>query len=321
VSDKIGSGAFKDELSAMWFYLNGRFVEDDDAKIPVTDHSFLYGDGCFEGIGICSGRVLHLDEHVARMFKSARMLRITVPVSQAELRDLILETATRNGMAESKMGYLRPLLSRGSGPLGLKYSNKLGPATLVIIPQIGDRRIAYTGEIEVLTAVFSTYHRSAPSSLDARIKANNYLTYIMAFLEAQDHGADLAIVRDPNGYVSEGHGMNLFAVHEGRVFVPQESLALSGITRKHVIATARRIGYDCTETNLTRYDITAADEVFVTSSLEAIAAVGAIDGERLPGPVPGPVTAAIREAYVKFALETGTPVPAPSVQRLRGARG
>jgi len=115
--------------------------------------------------------------------------------------------------------------------------------------------------------------------------------------------------------------MNLFAVHEQRVFTPQESLALSGITRKHVIATARRIGYECIETNLTRYDITAADEVFVTSSLEAVAAVGAIDGERLPDPVPGPVTTTIREAYVKFALETGTPVPAPSVQRLRGARG
>ena len=305
----------------MWFYLNGRFVEDDEAKVPVTDHSFLYGDGCFEGIGVCNGCVLHLDDHVARMFKSARMLRITVPVSEEELRNLILETAARNGMAESKMGYLRPLLSRGAGPLGVKYSNKLGPATLVIIPQIGDRRIAYTGEIETLTASFSTYQRPAPSSLDARIKANNYLTYIMAFLEAQDHGADLAIVRDPNGYVSEGHGMNLFAVHEGRVFVPQESLALSGITRKHVIATARRIGYECTETNLTRYDITVADEVFVTSSLEAIAAIGAIDGQRLPDPVPGPATTGIREAYVKFALETGTPVPAPSVQRLRGARG
>src|SRR6266480_5145827 len=256
----------------MWFYLNGRFVEEEDAKVPVTDHSFLYGDGCFEGIGVCSGRVLHLDEHVARMFKSARMLRITVPVSEVELRDLILETASRNGMAESQMGYLRPLLSRGAGPLGLKYSNKLGPATLVIIPQLGDRRIAFTGEIEILKAAFSSYQRPGPSSLDARIKANNYLTYIMAFLEVQDHGADVAIMRDPDGYVAEGHAMNLFCVHDRRVMVPQESLALSGITRKHVIATARRIGYECSERNLTRYDISAADEVFVTSSLEALAA-------------------------------------------------
>src|SRR4051812_14854076 len=117
----------------MWVYLNGRFVEDAEAKVSVTDHSFLYGDGCFEGIGVCEGRVLHLQEHVDRLFKSARMLRMTVPVTPPQLHDLIVETAARNGMAESRMGYLRPLLSRGAGPLGIKYSNKLGPATLVII--------------------------------------------------------------------------------------------------------------------------------------------------------------------------------------------
>jgi branched-chain amino acid aminotransferase len=305
----------------MWFYLNGKFVEDDDAKVSVTDHSFLYGDGCFEGIGVCEGRVMHLEEHVRRLFKSARMLRMTVPVSVEVLHDLILETAARNDMATSKMGYLRPLLSRGAGPLGIKYSNKLGPATLVIIPQIGDRRIAYTGEIETLSAVFSSYYRAGPSSLDARIKANNYLTYIMAYLEAQDRNADVAILRDPAGFVSEGHGMNLFTVNEGGVLVPHESLALGGITRKNVIATARRLGYDCIETNLTRYDVATADEVFVTSSLEAIAAVGMIDGEKLQGFVPGPVTTAIREAYVKFALETGTPVPVKPVHVLREKRG
>jgi branched-chain amino acid aminotransferase len=305
----------------MWFYLNGQFVEDADAKVPITDHSFLYGDGCFEGIGVCDGRILHLDEHVTRLFKSARLLRMTVPVSWSEMRDLILETASRNGMDASKFGYLRPLLSRGSGPLGLKYSNKLGPASLYIIPQLGDRRVAYTGEIEILTAAFSSYERPGPASLDARIKANNYLTYIMAFLEAQDRGADIAIVRDPEGYVSEGHAMNIFCVHHGRVFCPNESLALAGITRKNVIATARQIGIECTETNLTRYDFAAADEVFVTSSLEAIAAVGSIDGDKLPDPLPGPVTTAIRKAYVTFALETGTPVPARATRQIREARG
>jgi branched-chain amino acid aminotransferase len=305
----------------MWFYVNGGFVEDEAAKISVTDHSFLYGDGCFEGIGVCEGRVLHLDEHVTRLFKSARLLRMQVPVSWAELRELILETAARNGMDRSPMGYLRPLLSRGAGPLGLKYSNKLGPATLVIIPQLGDRRIAYTGEIEIMSAVFSSYQRPGPGSLDARIKANNYLTYILAFLEAQDRGADIAILRDPAGYIAEGHAMNLFCVHDGRLYVPQESLALAGITRRNVIATARRIGCECIETNLTRYDLVAADEVFVTSSLEAIAAIGSIDGEQLPTPIPGAVTSAVRAAYVTVALEKGTPVPAWAPRQVREARG
>jgi branched-chain amino acid aminotransferase len=305
----------------MWFYVNGRFVEDEAAKISVTDHSFLYGDGCFEGIGVCEGRVLHLDEHVTRLFKSARLLRMEVPVPWAQLRSLILDTAARNGMDRSPMGYLRPLLSRGAGPLGLKYSNKLGAATLVIIPQLGDRRIAYTGEIETLSAVFSSYQRPGPGSLDARIKANNYLTYILAFLEAQDRGADVAILRDPAGYVAEAHAMNLFSVHDGRLYVPHESLALAGITRRQVIATARRIGCECIEANLTRYDLVAADEVFVTSSLEAIAAIRSIDGEPLPTPIPGAVTTAVRDAYVAAALETGTPVPAWSPRQVREARG
>src|SRR6202048_816316 len=313
----------------MWFYVNGRFVEDDDAKVSVTDRSFLYGDVCFEGIGVCEGRVLHLDEHVTRLFKSARLLRMQVPVGWAELRVLIIETAARNGMDKSPMGYLRPLLSRGAGPLGLKYSNKLGPATLVIIPQLGDRRIAFTGDMEILSAVFSSYQRPGAGSLDARIKANNYLTYILAFLEAQDRGADVAILRDPNGYVAEGHAMNIFCVHDGRLYVPQESLALAGITRRNVIATARRIGCECIETNLTRYDLVAADEVFVTSSLEAIAGIGSIDGEPLPAPIPGAVTTAGRAAYVESALETGTPIPAwaprpirdRSRDRVREARG
>lgn len=292
----------------MWFYLNGRFVEDDDAKVSVTDRSFLYGDGCFEGIGVCEGRVLHLDEHVARLMISARMLRMTVPVSPTKLRDLILETASRNGMTGNKMGYLRPLLSRGAGPLGLKFSNKLGPAALVIIPQT-DRRIAFTGEMDIFTAAFSSYQRPGAGSLDARIKANNYLTYILAFLEAQDRGADIAIVRDPDGYVSEGHGMNLFCVSNGRVLIPHESMALAGITRKNVIITARKEGIECIETRLTRYDLCAADEVFITSSLEAVSAIRSIDGAAIPQPAPGPVTRAIRNAYVKMALETGTPVP------------
>ena len=127
----------------------------------------------------------------------------------------------------------------------------------------------------------------------------------------------LAILRDPTGYVAEGHAMNLFCVHDGRLYVPQESLALAGITRRNVIATARRIGCECIETNLTRYDLVAADEVFVTSSLEAIAGIGSIDGEPLPAPIPGAVTTAVRAAYVKTALETGTPVPMWAPRKVR----
>jgi branched-chain amino acid aminotransferase len=293
----------------MWFYVDGRFVEDSQAVVSVTDHSFLYGDGCFEGIGVVEGRVIHLDDHVERLFRSARMLRIQMPVTPEHLRDLILQTAARNGMRELESAYLRPLVSRGSGPLGLKYSNRLGPATLVIIPQVGSRRIAFRGEMEVLTAVTTSEVRAHPAALDPRVKSNNYLTYILAFLEAQDRGADVAIVRDPQGYIAEGHAMNVFCVRGGQVLAPMESSALAGVTRRQVLATAARLGYECRETNLTSYDLRCADELFVTSSLEGVAAVASLDGEELPRPVPGSVTTALREAYVDFAIRTGAEVP------------
>lgn len=294
----------------MWFYVNGEFVEDADATVSVTDRSFLYGDGCFEGIGICDGRVLHLDEHVARMYRSARMLRIEMPVGPAELRELILETAARNGLAGGGMGYVRPLVSRGSGPLGLKFTGDLGRATLVIIPQVRDRVIAYQGDIPVLTAAVVSAVRASSASLEPRIKSNNYLPSIFAFFEARDRGADIGIMRDPQGFLAEGYAMNLFCLRDGRLLTPMESAALGGITRANVIAQARALGIECVETNITAYDLRCADEAFVTASLEGVAALSAVDGQPLPAPVPGPVTTKVREAYVRFALETGVEIPA-----------
>ncbi|HYM95695.1 MAG TPA: aminotransferase class IV [Candidatus Sulfotelmatobacter sp.] len=293
----------------MWFYVNGRFVEESEATVPVTDRSFLYGDGCFEGIGACDGRLLHLDDHVARLVRSARMIRIEMPITASRLRDLILETAARNDMATAPMGYLRPVLSRGSGPLGLRFSQRLGPATLVIIPQLGARRVAYRGPIETLTAAVSTYTVPPSSSLDPRIKSNNYLSHVMAFLDAADRGADVAIMRDAAGRVCEGHGMNVFCVRDGRLLTPPEDAGLAGITRHHVLATALGLGVPCLEASLTTYDLYTADEIFVTSSLEAVTAISSIDGQAVGASAPGPVTSAVREAYVRLALETGTEIP------------
>jgi branched-chain amino acid aminotransferase len=289
-------------------YVNGEYLPLEDAKVSVTDHSFLYGDGCFEGIGIHHGRILHLDEHVERLFLSARMLRIDMPNSLSEVRAIILETARRNRMDAEPMGYLRPLVSRGAGPLGLKWSNKLGPATFVVIPQLGDRRVGYSGEIDTVTATITSQVRAAANSVDPRIKANNYLSSIMCFLEAQDKGADIGLLRDDRGFISEGHAMNIFCVRDDRVVTPKESAALGGITRANVLATARQLGVDVVETDITMYDVVCADEVFVTSSLDGVAAVSAIDGREIAG-TPGPITRQVRDAYVEHAVETATLVP------------
>jgi branched-chain amino acid aminotransferase len=293
----------------MWFYVDGAFLEDEDAKISVLDRSFVYGDGCFEGIGCCEGRLLHLDDHLARLARSARMLRIELTQSPEELRELVLETALRNGMADAEDGYLRLILSRGSGPLGVVHTLHMGPPSLVVIPQIGSRRISYRGPMELLTAAITGYTRGGPLTLDARVKSNNYLPNVLAYLEAHDRGADMAILRDPQGYISEGHGMNVFAVRDGRLLTSPESASLAGVTRAHVIEVARGLGIACTETTLTAYDLYCADELFVTSSLESVTALASIDGIPLPEPLPGPISSALRDAYIRAALASGVPVP------------
>lgn len=292
----------------MWVYLDGDFVQDADAKVSVKDHSFLYGDGCFEGIGVFAGRVLHLQQHVDRFYRSARMLRIPVPVSADVLAELIVEVAFRNGMGGSGNGYLRPVLSRGAGPLGVGWSARIETPTLVIIPQTEDRRIAYGGEIEVLKAATSRFSRADPSSIESRIKANNYITSILAFLEANDKGAAIAILCDQRGYVSEGHAMNIMAVREGEIYTPPESAGLAGVTREAVLTTARDLGIPCREQSLTVYDLICAQEVMVTSSLDGLAVVSAIDGQPLPDPIPGEMARHVREAYVDRAIAEGVPV-------------
>jgi len=295
----------------MWFYLNGQFVEDADAKISVTDRAFLYGDGCFEGLGVTQGRIPHLDDHIARFFRSARMLRIEVPLSPEKLMDAILETGARNGMRDVAGAYMRPLLSRGSGPLGVKNSRKVGPPNLVIIPQLSGRETLFGDHMAICNAVITRFTRAGSESLDPGVKSNNYLTSILAFMEAQDQDPDVevAVVHDPQGFLAEGHAMNLFCVSDGKVLSPMSSGALRGITRHHVLNVAHKLGYETIETNLSDYDLVCADEAFITSAMESIAAIGKVNGAPLNGPVPGPITMRLREAYLEHAWRTATEIP------------
>jgi branched-chain amino acid aminotransferase len=299
----------------MWCYVDGRFVEDAHAAVPLTDRSFLYGDGCFEGVGIREGKILHLDDHVARLAASARVLRIDMPVPAEELRELLLAVAGLNGMRNVRLGYLRPLLSRGSGYLGLRNTRRLGQAHLYIIPQLEPVGADELDTVRTFTAATTGIAAPPPSSLDPRVKSNNYLPHILALLEAYDRGADVAIHCDGAGFVTEAHAMNIFCVRGGRILCPPEAMALAGITRAHVMAAALNCGYDVAEALLTRYDLLTAEEVFLTSSLDAIAALSEIDGVPLPGPLPGPVTHSIRSAYVSRAVEQGAPVPSRQQSR------
>lgn len=296
----------------MWFYIDGEFVEDQDAKISVTDRAFLYGDGCFEGLGIYQGRIPHLNDHIDRLFRSARMLRIEMPVDRDRLRQLILEVATKNGMHDVESAYLRPLVTRGSGPLGVKNSLKVGPPTLVIIPQITGRHAEFGDETAICRAVITRFVKAGGATLDPAIKSNNYLTSILAFLEAQDvdPDADVAVIRDQQGFLAEGHGMNLYVISDGRLFAPMASAALRGITRTHVLQVARQVlNIETVETNLTDYDLICADEAFITSAMESVAAITSVNRIPFEGEVPGPLTKKIRAAYLEHAWKTATEVP------------
>jgi len=248
----------------MWFYVDGRFVEEAEAKVPVTDRAFLYGDACFESLGVWSGRVIHLEDSLARLKRSARMMRICLP-DVDELREAVLETAARNGMQDLPFAYLRLQVTRGTG-LGVVVVD--GPSTLVVIPRVDGLRDPLA--LVPLRAALSTYVRAGAAALDPRIKSANYGTSVLAYLEAARQGADLAILRDERGYVAEGQTMNLFCVRDGVIRTPFEASALGGITRAHVLKAARGTGYECAETPVTIYDFECADEAFATSSMDGI---------------------------------------------------
>lgn len=289
------------------FYLNGRFLPEEEAKISVTDHGLVYGDAFFEAIGVCQGRVLDLDAHLERFAWSARMMRIPLPESITRIRELLLETASRNGLRTAPAGSLRAIASRGDGPLGVDSSDEVGPPTFVILAGAGEDRL--TGPIGSVDAVTSTYTRPPASSHETRIKSTSYITSILAFFEARARGAEVAILRDPDGHVAEAHHANVFCVRQGELWCPPTAAGLAGITRAGMVASAASLGYACHQAPLTMYDLRCADEAFVTSTGTGVRALRRIDGDELPDPVPGPVTSAVRGAYVERLLDAGTPVP------------
>jgi branched-chain amino acid aminotransferase len=292
----------------MQFYTDGEFIEAERATVPILDYGYLYGDGCFESIGVAGGVILDLDERIDRLFNSATMLRIEVPVSKAELKALLLETASRNGLQATPAGYLRPMLSRGVAPMGLPNANR-GPGALRILANVFPRE-GYTGPIRVVSAVLSSYQRTTHTSLDPRVKFTAYTTSILANFEAADRGADWPIFRDEHGFITEASAANVFCFRRGKLWTPAATEILDGITHRRFIQVAGEVGFECIETNLTRYDIACADEAFVTSTIFCLDAIGTFEGSPLPDPLPGPVTTALRDAYVKSAMAAGTPVPA-----------
>jgi branched-chain amino acid aminotransferase len=278
-------------------YLNGEIVEPADAKISVYDHGLLYGDGVFEGIRVYRGKAFLLEEHVDRLYESARAIRLEIPLSPEKMTAAIDETVAATGFTD---GYIRLVVTRGAGSLGLDIRKTSHPQVVIIVDTIA----LYPPEIyeQGMRLVTASTIRNHPQALSPRIKSLNYLNNIMAKIEGVDAGTVEALMLNHKGEVAECTGDNIFILKDGVIKTPPTDAGiLDGVTRKAVIWLARQAGYEVAETTLTRHDIYVADECFLTGTAAEVIAVVALDGRRIGDGNPGPVTVELREAFQAFA--------------------
>jgi branched-chain amino acid aminotransferase len=274
-------------------YINGKLYQKDDAKISVYDHGLLYGDGVFEGIRSYGGRVFKLAEHLDRLWDSARALCLEIPISKQQMARAIEETLATNGI---KDGYIRVLVTRGCGTLGLDPNKCSDPQVIIIADRIElYPQELYEQGLEIITVSTSRNH---PAALNPRIKSLNYLNNILAKIEGMQAGCIEALMLNHKGEVAECTGDNLFLVRGGRIFTPPiDAGILEGITRDTVIGLAREGGREVLEVPLTKHDVYIAEECFLTGTAAEVVPVVKVDSRPIGTAKPGPVT---RELMGKF---------------------
>jgi branched-chain amino acid aminotransferase len=280
----------------MKIYIDGEYYDRSEAKISVFDHGLLYGDGVFEGIRVYHGKVFRLREHIARLYASAKALALDIPLDEGSMASVVADAVREN---KTHNGYIRLIVTRGQGSLGLDPGSCERPTVIVIVGDIQlYPREYYQKGIRLVTA--ST--RRIPSEcLDPRIKSLNYLNNIMAKTEAKRAGALEAVMLNTQGYVAECTADNIFIVKNGGLLTPDPSHgALDGITRAAVRQLAEESGINSAETGLTQYDLYTADECFITGTGAEVMPVIGIDDRVIGEGKPGPVTLRLMEAYRKL---------------------
>lgn len=287
---------------SMKVWIDGQVVAGDEARVPVTDHGLLYGDGVFEGMRVYGRRIFRLADHMRRIGTGARALGLTIPGGTEALAKIVVETAQAFGKDEA---YLRLVVTRGSGALGVDPTTCVDPRVFCIIDHIS----LYPAErltrgIDMLT---SSLRRPAPDVLDPRVKSLNYLNSVLAKREARVRGADEALMLNDRGLVAEAAVANVFAVLRGVLTTPPVTDgALEGITRASVLEIAEEQGMATSERSLGRADLFGASEVFLTGSGARIAPVGTLDDAPIGEPGAHPVADKIMAAFPAFAEAHGT---------------
>jgi branched-chain amino acid aminotransferase len=289
---------------SLTIYLDGQFVPEEEAKVSVLDHGFLYGDGVFEGIRSYNGRVFMLREHLERLYESARSIMLEVPLGMEELEEVTLETLRRNGIRD---GYIRHVVSRGVGDLGLD-PRKCKNASLVII---ASRITLFPPELyeQGLEVVTVATRRNIPDALEPKIKSLNYLNNIMVKMEANRAGVLEAIMLNNQGYVAEGSGDNIFIVRRGKLLTPPTYVgALEGITRRVVMELAAARNMPVREEPFTRHDLYTATECFLTGTAAEVIPVVKVDERIIGDGYPGPISRQLIADFKKLTQTTGVTI-------------
>jgi len=296
-------GSQLNATSDLQVYIDGSFYPSTDAKISVFDHGLLYGDGIFEGICVYEGRAFRLDQHLDRLYESAKTIGLRVPLTREQFKTAITETVKRNSLGE---GYVRPIVTRGIGKLGLDPKNCQTPS-VIIIPQSVESYPLLTAGKKPARAIVSSIRRTPSYSLPASAKTLNYLNNILAKQQATYAGVDEAIMLDWRGFVSEGTGDNLFIVYRGALLTPpSHASALGGITRHVVQEAANALHIRFEERELTIHELYNADEAFFTSTSLEIQPCVEIDGRLVGVGTEGPLTKKIRDKFNKIKRTEST---------------
>jgi branched-chain amino acid aminotransferase len=285
-------------------YIDGKFYPEAEAKISVFDHGLLYGDGIFEGIRFYNGRVFRLEEHLRRLWDSAHSIQLKIPMTMREMSDALLETIRQNHLRD---GYIRLVVTRGIGNLGLNPAQCKSPSVIIIAATIA----LYHEDFyrKGLTIVTCATRRISPAALNPAVKSLNYLNNVMARIEADLAGADEALMLNEAGNVAECTADNVFIVKHGQISTPPVSAgALQGITRSVVFEIAAKLGIKILETDITRHDVFVANECFLTGTAAEIVPVVKVDGRLIGSGKPGPVTTRVIAQFREMTRETGTPI-------------
>jgi len=286
----------------MKIYINGKFYDKSDAKISVFDHGLLYGDGVFEGIRSYNRLVFKLKEHIDRLFESAQSIMLEIPLNKEELIKGVISTLKENNLKDA---YIRMVVTRGEGDLGLDPRKCRGNATIIIIT---DKILLYPERFykEGLKIVTVPTIRNLPEALNPQIKSLNYLNNILAKIEAVNAGCDEAIMLDSLGYVAECTGDNIFIVKRNHAFTPPQCMGtLRGITRDTVLEIARKSNISVHEHVITRHEVYISDECFLTGTAAEIIPVVMVDGRKIGTGKPGKLTLSLMNKFKELTKKEG----------------